>query len=152
MTPPPAPLSYPDEARTMGSLLRAPYRKLQERLFKQLAENGFPEIRVSHSAVLRHLPPVGARLVDLAEQAEMTKQSMAYLVGYLETHGYVEIQPDPSDGRAKLVLLTERGHCCAKAAVEISAELEREAGRRIGVREVARLRKLLSSLDEALGE
>ncbi len=51
----------------------------------------------------------GRRVTDLAAHAGKTKQSMHELVGHLERHGYQRREPDPSDTRARLVSLTERG-------------------------------------------
>lgn len=142
--------SIPDQARTLGSLLRAPYRKLANRLYGELAERGFPEIRPAHSAVFRHIEPQGSRMTDLAEQAELTKQSMAYLVGYLQENGYVTLEPDPTDGRAKRVLLTKRGHACVDALLEASIQAEKDVSRLIGSEEVGELRRLLAELDGAM--
>lgn len=144
--------SFPDQARTLGSLLRGPYRKLSQQLYAEVAAHGFPEIRPSHSAVLRHLAPGGSRLTDLAEQADLTKQSMAYLVGYLEEHGYLKVQPDPHDGRAKRVRLTAKGGRLMNALMETSARLEARAARSMGRRELEALRRGLAALDAAIDE
>lgn len=140
----------PEARRTLGALLRAPYRRLQRRLYAGLAESGFREIRAAHSAVFRHLAPEGSRLIDLAERAEITKQSMAYLVGYLAEHGYVTLRPDPDDGRAKRVVPTAKGRRFVAAAVGESERIEREVAARIGADAVRELRRLLESLDDAL--
>lgn len=141
---------FPDQARTLGSLLRAPYRKLAERLYAGLASSGYPEIRPAHSAVFRHIAPEGSRLTVMAEQAELTKQSMAYLVGYLEEHGYVSVQPDPNDGRAKLVRLTKRGQSFVSALLKASAAVEADLAGRLGATRLKQLRELLEAADAAL--
>ena len=47
----------------------------------------------------------GSRLTELAEQAQITKQSAGFLVDQLERAGLVERAPDPADARARLVAL-----------------------------------------------
>lgn len=141
---------FPDQARTLGSLLRAPYRRLADRLYDGLAASGFPEIRPAHSAVFRHIAPEGSRLTDLAEQAELTKQSMAYLVGYLEEHGYVSLHPDPDDGRAKHVRLTKRGQAFITALLKASAAVEDDLAAALGATKLRQLRDLLEQADAAL--
>lgn len=141
---------FPDQARTLGSLLRAPYRRLADRLYAELAANGFPEIRPAHSAVFRHISPDGSRLTDMAEQAELTKQSMAYLVGYLDENGYVTLQPDPDDGRAKLVRLTKRGQAFITALLKASATVEDDLAAALGATKLKQLRDLLEQADAAL--
>lgn len=142
--------TFPDLAETLGSLLRRPYEKLQESLYERLAAGGFPEIRSAHSAVFRNLAPDGSRLTDLAAAASMTKQSMAYLVEALAGEGYVDIQPDLHDGRAKRVVLTAKGRRCIQTALNISQDLEKEAARLMSKGNMKVLRQLLKELDQTL--
>lgn len=138
-----------DETGTLGSLLRTPYRHLQTLLYGEIARAGFDDIRPAHSSVFRHIRKEGSRIVDLAEQAEMSKQSMGYLVDYLHEHGYLSFQPDPTDGRAKRVCLTEKGDAFMTAALATSQRLEDEFAAQIGQEEMARLRALLARLGTA---
>ena len=98
--------------RTWGALLRRPYQFLSARVYDELAATSFPDIRPAHSAVFRHIAPGGSRITELAERAQMTKQSMGSLVEFLLEREYVQIAPDPSDGRAKIVCLTARVKRC----------------------------------------
>lgn len=142
--------SFPDQAGTLGALLRGPYRKLSQLLYAEVAAGGFPEIRPAHSALFRHIAPEGSRLTDLAEQADLTKQSMAYLVGYLEEHGYVRSKADSSDGRAKLVQLTAKGRKLMATLIEVSKHLEERAAKAMGRKELEALRRGLAALDAAI--
>ncbi|HET6397523.1 MAG TPA: MarR family transcriptional regulator [Pseudoxanthomonas sp.] len=137
------PPSYPERQRTLGSLLRQPYRALQDRTYAALAQRGFDDLRAAHSAVFRHIRPEGSRVTELAAQAGMTKQSMSYLVDALVRGGYLHIVPDPADGRAKLARLTLRGEQAMAALIELSLEWERRLARRLGAAKVAQLRELL---------
>src|SRR5687767_2217620 len=67
---------------------------------------GFVELRLAHSRVFEHLGEEGATVTALAQRAQMTKQSMGELVIDLARLGYVERRVDPTDRRAKLVVLT----------------------------------------------
>jgi DNA-binding MarR family transcriptional regulator len=51
----------------------------------------------------------GTRISDLARRTGVTKQSMAQATISLEDKGLVQRLPDPSDARAKLVVLTDDG-------------------------------------------
>jgi len=135
------------EARiTLGSLLRRPYETLQVKVYAGLAARGFGDIRPAHSSVFRYIKPEGSRVSDLAELAEMTKQSMAYLAGNLADLGYVTIVLDPTDARAKLVILTDRGRQVWEALVELSFDMEAHYAARIGTEKMARLRAILTEL------
>jgi DNA-binding MarR family transcriptional regulator len=139
-----------EEVGTLGALLRLPYEALTRRVYGALAERGYSDIRPAHSAVFRHILPDGSRATDMAERAHMTKQSMAYLVEYLAERGYVTFVPDPADGRAKLVRLTDRGQAVLETLLAISRDAEADVARRLGADDLSRLRTLLVSLREAV--
>jgi DNA-binding MarR family transcriptional regulator len=62
--------------------------------------------------------------------------------------GYVERVPDPLDGRAKIIRLTDRGAEAKAVALEIFAEIEKEWAERIGPERVEALREALEALYE----
>ncbi len=51
----------------------------------------------------------GMSVGDLARYLEVSRQSLAGVVSRLESDGLVVAGPDPSDGRARLLRLTEHG-------------------------------------------
>lgn len=142
--------TFPDRQRTLGSLLRLPYQALQDSVYGALAERGFDDIRAAHSAVFRYIDADGTRLTVLAERADMTKQSMAYLVDALTQAGYLTTTPDPHDGRARRVRLTRRGEQAVTALLELSTDFERRLAARLGVAKMKRLRTLLEELATVL--
>ena len=112
----------------------------------RLNEAGHPSIRQGHGCVFRFIGEEGSRLTDLAETSGLTKQAVGEVVADLENLGYVERAPDPDDGRAKLIRLTQRGGEAREAAVEIFNQIEREWGERYGAERVAALRELLEEM------
>ncbi|TBW35780.1 MarR family transcriptional regulator [Siculibacillus lacustris] len=137
---------------TLGALLRRPYERLQARVYAGLAARGFADVRPAHSAVLRYILPGGSRVVDLAERAGMTKQSMAYLAQALADLGYVTIAGDPDDRRAKRVRLTDRGHAVWAALIDLSEREESRAAARLGRARLDALRATLRDLAEVIDE
>jgi DNA-binding MarR family transcriptional regulator len=123
---------------------------MRARVYAQMAEVGFPDIRPAHSSLLRNIAEEGSRVSDLAQRAQMTKQSMGYLADSLEAAGYVVQAPDPTDGRAKRVRLTDKGRAAGEALVKLSAEMETEFGELIGQAQMVRLRRLLETLADRL--
>ena len=130
----------------LGILVRVIHQEVVERVSAGLAGTEFDDIRPAHTAVFQHIEAEGSRLTDLAERAQITKQSMGYLVDYLEERGYVERRPDPTDRRATLVCLTDRGWKQIRAALAIIAALEAEWTRTLGKERMEQLRELLSEL------
>ena len=66
-------------------------------------------IRPAYSTLPRHIAESGSRVSAPAERAQMTKQGMDYLANSLASAGYLKLEPDPSDGRAKLARLIRHG-------------------------------------------
>ena len=109
---------------------------------------GYPQ-KPSHSAVFAQIRPEGSRLTQLARGANITPQAMGELVDELEELGYVERRPDPSDRRAKLIVLTERGTACVAAGISSIEGIEEQIEKVLGHRGHAQLRRLLLRLLEA---
>jgi DNA-binding MarR family transcriptional regulator len=124
-------------------LLTAITRWIEERHLDQLELAGFPEIRRAHTPVVVHLHSGGMRLTDLAEAAGISKQAMAELVDDLEAHGYLERTPDPTDGRAKLLMMTDRAHMAHAATLQIFADIEAELSAAVGVAAFEHVRSTL---------
>ena len=139
-------------AAELGILLRGPYQEIVRRIADELGDAGFDDIRPAHTAVFQHIKAEGSRLSELAQAAQITKQSMGYLVDYLETRGYVERRADPSDRRASLIFLTERGWDQIRAALAIIAGIEEEWARSLGTRDMEELRKHLARLNQTIGQ
>ena len=129
----PLPGSSRDERPNIGILLRSAYQEIVDEVSTGLARAGFEDIRPAHTAVFQHIQADGSRLTDLADRAQITKQSMGYLVDYLEQQGYLERRPDPDDRRVTLIGLTDRGWDQVRAALTIIATIEQQWTARIEV-------------------
>ena len=97
-----------------------------------LAQEAGIRLRLSHLHVFGNIKAEGTRLTDLAAWAGMARPSMAELVDELEADGLVARRPDPSDGRAKLVVLTPTGWEAIRTGRAIIARIEADYARRIG--------------------
>lgn len=133
----------PEQLINTAALLGQAYSRLGHRIVEGVVAAGFPQ-RPAHSGVFAHIDLEGTRLTVLAERANMTPQAMKDLVDDLVRLGYVARRPDPTDGRAKLVTLTERGRACIAASVEVIAGLERRLEELLGSEQ-------LTTVQDALG-
>ncbi|MEJ7704832.1 MAG: MarR family winged helix-turn-helix transcriptional regulator [Geodermatophilaceae bacterium] len=100
-------------------------------------------IKASHSAVFAQIKPGGSRLTELATGANMTPQSMGEIVDELEALAYVKRRPDPRDRRAKLIILTARGHAAADAGEATITGIEADLVDIMGPRGAEQLRAML---------
>ncbi|MGY1733680.1 MarR family winged helix-turn-helix transcriptional regulator [Geodermatophilus sp. SYSU D01045] len=111
-----------------------------------LSDARYPGLRMRHYRLLAMLPPEGERLSRLAADSGHTKQALAQALAPLEAGGYVEVLPDPSDGRARLVRLTGRGREVDEAVRRRLADVERQWARRVGEERWAVARAVLADL------
>jgi DNA-binding MarR family transcriptional regulator len=136
------------EELNIGLLLYIPYRAMEAQVFEALAAAGYADFTPAQARVFQRIAPGGSRLTDLAEQALITKQSVGFLVDQLERAGYVERVPDPSDARARLVRIAERGYQAIPLAAKVVAEVEAEWTEHLGKRRMEQLRETLTRLRE----
>jgi DNA-binding MarR family transcriptional regulator len=86
------------------------------------------------------------RLTELAQLADMTKQSIGEIVDDLAGRGYVERFPDPADKRAKLIRLTAKGEKAQSVGFGLFAKLEQRWSERYGAERIAELRALAEEI------
>jgi DNA-binding MarR family transcriptional regulator len=112
---------------------------------------GFEGIRPAHLQVFGTIKADGSRLTDLAESSGLSLSAMAELVDGLQGLGYLERRPDPDDGRAKLVCLTDAGRAAIGEGRRLIAGIERDWGEALGAERFAQLcdsmQELLDQLD-----
>jgi len=130
----------------LAVMMREAFVALNDLVIGRLAERGHAVVRPAHGAVFQYLDDTGTTVSVLAERAQMTKQAMAELVRHLETHGYLTRIPDPDDGRAKLVLPTDRGLEVVAIAQELVPELENRLIQVLGADRVQALRADLDAI------
>ncbi len=106
------------------TLLFVAFRHAENRVLAAVVDAGYP-ITLAQARIFQRIGPLGTRLTDLAEQAQVTKQTAGALVDQLEAAGYVQRRPDPHDARARRVCISDRG---ARAWAVATAELDRIQG------------------------
>jgi len=127
------------------SMLGQAYSLLGFQIVDGVVGAGYPQ-KPKHSAVFAQIDPGGSRLTELARRADITPQAMGELVDELEDLGYVTRQPDPTDRRAKLIVLTKRGRAAVEAGKETIVGLENRITEILGEQGHRTLRQLLSQL------
>ena len=137
----------------MIQLLNLGLAEFAEELRQRMEASGFGDIRPGHGCVFGGIDPErGSRLTELADRAAMTKQSVGEMASDLEHRGYLERVADPSDGRAKIIRLSERGHQAYAAGRKLIDQLDREWAERYGEERVTALRDALEAITaERLG-
>jgi DNA-binding MarR family transcriptional regulator len=132
----------------VGLLLYIPYRALEGRVFAEMAARGYHDFTPAQARIFQRIDDGGTRLTDLAERAQVTKQTAGFLVDQLERAGYVERVPDPRDARARLVRVADRGRKAVPVAAAVVADVEAEWTAHLGEERMAQLRETLERLRE----
>lgn len=131
------------EAMALSAALLAVAGELTQRIHEGVVARGFEGLRPAHGYAFTRLAPDGATATELAAHLGVTKQAASQLVDELVRKGYVERRPHPEDARARLVVLTERGRACTRAAEESAAEAVRPWVELLGEGEMRVLRERL---------
>ena len=122
-----------DEAQALAYSLLAASRALVDGVSAGVRARGFDDVRPAHGFAFSRLSAGGATITQLAEHLDVTRQAAAQLVDELVAKGYVQRLSHPEDARARLIVLTEKGWACTRAAETAIAETlrpwERELGR-----------------------
>jgi len=117
----------------------------------QLAQLGYPDFPFASASLLWLLNKGGTRSTVLAQRARITKQAMGQQVRVMEKQGYLELVPDPSDTRAKLVKMTPRGEAVKAACEEVRAELNKKIAKIVGQEDAQKMESDLDAISRMLG-
>ncbi|MEU3029575.1 MarR family winged helix-turn-helix transcriptional regulator [Streptomyces incarnatus] len=127
------------DAMALSATLLAAAGGLTQRIHEGVVARGFTDLRPAHGFAFVRLAPDGATVTELAAHLGVTKQAASQLVDEVVRRGYAERRPHPGDARARLIVLTERGRACTRAAEEAAAEVVGEWRELLGEAEVRAL-------------
>ncbi|MGK5113494.1 MarR family winged helix-turn-helix transcriptional regulator [Geodermatophilus sp. CPCC 205506] len=127
------------------SLFELAMKRVRDELYA-LSDARFPGLRSRHYRLLALLPADGERVSRLTEDSGLTKQALAQALAPLEAGGYVEVVPDPSDRRARLVRLSPLGREANAAVRARLAGVEQEWAGLVGAERWAAARAVLTDL------
>jgi DNA-binding MarR family transcriptional regulator len=108
--------------------------------------NAAAALRGSHFRLLAHIPPGGARVTDIAELADITKQSTGEQLGALAKWKLVETVPQPSDRRIRLTRRTALGDEMVDAVNAMVGEVEQRWRKVVGGTEFEAMRQSLIAI------
>ncbi len=146
----------PDDAQAwrhynIGRLLLFVFHAFEARILDSYHAAGFSDVRQVHLNVVRHIDvPNGTRIVDLAARAGVTKGAMGQLVEECGRLGLVELTPDPTDRRAKIVTYSKRGREFMAVTRRSAKRIEADFAKLLGAERYSSLRDDLITLREKI--
>ena len=104
-------------------------------------------VHPSHFGILNHLVRMGdgKTPMRIASAMQVTKNTMTHSLKVLQDRGYIDVQPDPEDGRGKRVYLTETGRAFREEAIALVSEEFRHV---IGVDQREMMRRIRGDLEQ----
>ena len=130
-------------------LLLAGYRALVDESLVEFSRRGYDDARPVHGFSLRAIAAGADSGAELARRLGVSKQAAAKTITALQERGYVSREPDPSDGRRKPLVVTQRGTDLLRAADETFELLRERWAAQIGA---AELEAMLANLSELAGD
>jgi DNA-binding MarR family transcriptional regulator len=124
-------------------MVRVAHQWAREQVYEAAVAAGFDDLGRAHVAMFRYPTLDGLRPTELADQLQITKQSVNDLLGYMEERGYLTRVPDPTDGRARVVRLTPKGHRLEEVVYTAAGSAERAIAELLGARRFAQFRQSL---------
>ena len=140
------------ETPLVSSLVRRLHLHIRKRGFDDVRAAGHTELTAAHLYVFQSPGPDGLRPTDLAAQNNMTKQAMNHLLAGLERNGYIERVPAETDGRSKVLRVTERGRDVERIMWTDAARLEAAWSAAVGQKRLDQVRKTLLDLNALIDD
>ena len=135
----------PDEPLNLGLLLFIPYRAMESAVLAEQRAHGH-HLTLSQARVFQRIGPDGSRPGELAEAAQLSKQTLGSILDQLEAAGYVARVPDPTDGRARLVTITDAGRELVALSLPVVRATEEAWTEHLGPERTRQLREALTQL------
>jgi DNA-binding MarR family transcriptional regulator len=129
----------------IGRLLGGGCNLFNDRTVEKVRAVGFDDFSFAHRLV-RIMNVDGTNINVLAKRAGMTPQAMGRLVRRVADRGYVHIEQDQGDGRAKRVMYTQKGFELVDAALDAITTTQSDIADKLGEQDMSELRRILSKL------
>ncbi|MBK5289113.1 MAG: winged helix-turn-helix transcriptional regulator [Acidimicrobiia bacterium] len=127
-------------------MMRLAWQSVWRQIFSGVAAAGYEDVNPAHVGLFRYPGLDGQRPSELAEQLQITKQSVNDLLGHLEARGYLAREPDPADGRARVVRLTAKGRKLQATIHGQAQAAEQHIADALGARRYSQLQHALEDL------
>lgn len=132
----------------VGALLRMAWEQVQDEVYAGLVAAGFDDLRPAHRPVIQRYPPTdGMRPGQVAAQFNLSKQAVNDLLRDLERMGYLTLEPDPTDGRARIIRYTDRGWQLFNAGARLSRSVSERWAEALGREPIDTLAETLRAVN-----
>lgn len=92
-----------------GRILSHLKRSFDEWALAHLSKEGYPEVKMAYMPFLMNIEIEGTTNNELAQKLRVSKQAMSKTLKELEKLNLIEANPNPTDARSSIILLTQYG-------------------------------------------
>lgn len=111
-----------------------------------MIEQGHDWYAEARSSVVPYVALEGTRQAEIAARMGLSKQAVQQLIQDLEQAGIVRREPDPEDGRGKIVKFTDAGVAAQRDSARIKRDVEAQMRAELGDDDFDTLFRLLGSI------
>lgn len=141
-----------DQGPFLGAKLRFAWQWIRDQVYDGVQTAGYSDLNPAHVGVFRYPTLDGQRPSELAEQMQITRQSVNDLLGHLEVHGYLTREADLADKRSRVVHLTTEGHRLEQTIKRLAHAAELGVAEKLGSRRYAELCAALEELERKISD
>ena len=125
---------------------------VQSEIMKTLKEHhGHTALRMNFEPYIMIAGSDGARLSDIADILGISRQAANHYANQIEDTGYLERRPDPSDGRAKLLVPTARAKELIRQGTREAVKCQNAFSAMVGKKTLLITTRTICELNRALG-
>lgn len=118
----------------------------KEKFAEQMIVAGHEWYGEARSSVIPYVSPDGTRQSDIVTRMGLSKQAVQQLIIDLEQSGILRRDPDPNDGRGKIVRFTETGLAAQRDSAKAKRKVEAEIRGKLGDKEFDLLMVILKKI------
>jgi DNA-binding MarR family transcriptional regulator len=141
-----------ERGRYVGALMRIAWQWVRQRIYENVVAAGYEDVKPAHVALFRYPTLEGRRPTVLAEELQITKQSVNDLLGHLEANGYLRRVRSQGDGRARVIRLTTDGRRLEATINRAAQDAERQIADALGQRRFAEMHTALEAFVDLIGD
>lgn len=118
----------------------------KEKFAAEMVAAGHDWYAEARSSVVPYVGLKGTRQADIVARMGLSKQAVQQLIVDLELSGILQRDPDPKDGRGKIVHFTEKGLAAQRDSQKAKRKVETEIRMMLGDAEFERLMTTLKKI------
>jgi DNA-binding MarR family transcriptional regulator len=130
----------------LATLLLGGFTAMVDEVVVELDRRGHPGVTASHEFALQAIDAGARNAAELARALGVSRQAAAKSIVALEELGYLERQSDPSDGRQKQLIVTNRGYEMVRIGAAVFDQIRARWSKQLGRAQLDLLESSLRAL------